>query len=156
MIALLILRLFPQKNFNDPEGPKFKLPIDNFKKNKYEEFGTFRTGIKFYEELGTPVYAAADGEVSIAMPFKNYGNMIKIKHGDNFSTIYAHLDEIEVGFRDEVKQGDLIGYVGRTGHAFRPNLHFEVRFKNRVVDPTVYIKRLSSDLSYNEDKKKDK
>ncbi|AZR72468.1 hypothetical protein BBF96_03170 [Anoxybacter fermentans] len=140
MIILVIFRIFPQRNYNDPKGPKFKLPLTNIKKNDIKPFGIFHPGIDFVKEWGTPVYAAGNGKVVTAWPYKIYGNMVKIEHQNGFSTVYGHLNKICVQYGQIVKEGDLIGYVGNTGHSFEPHLHFEVRYKNRVVDPEKYLK----------------
>lgn len=93
-------------------------------------------GVEFVNKSGTPVYAAADGEVIFAGPdeeaiyssWKNYyGNLVVIKHTDGLFTLYAHLSEINVEASQEVLAGDKLGEVGRTGVAIGSHLHFEVR-----------------------------
>lgn len=139
LIMIFILRSTPQRNINDPDGPSLQTPIIAFTKDEVKPFGTFHAGMDFTKELGTPVYAAGDGKIVAAWPFRGEGNMVKIDHGDKFSTTYAQLSDIEVSYGQMVKAGDLIGHVGNTGHSFEPHLHFEVRFKNRVVDPAHYL-----------------
>lgn len=100
-------------------------------------------GVEFQNEFGTPVYAAGDGEVVFADTDKVtlfsqwsnfYGNLIVIKHENDFYTLYAHLSAILVQVGDNVKVGDLIGQVGQTGGATGSHLHFEVRSGSDVYD----------------------
>jgi hypothetical protein len=93
-------------------------------------------GVEFVNESGTPVYAAAAGEVifagpdeeAIYSPWKNYyGNLVVIKHDDEIFTLYAHLSKIDVQAGQAVLVGERIGEVGRTGVAIGSHLHFEVR-----------------------------
>src|SRR5687768_475639 len=93
-------------------------------------------GVEFVNGSGTPVYAAADGEVvfagpdqeAIYSPWKNYyGNLIVIQHQDELFTLYAHLSKINVQAGQEVLTGEEIGEVGSTGTAIGSHLHFEVR-----------------------------
>ena len=93
-------------------------------------------GVEFQNAFGTPVYAAGDGVVVFAdsdkatkfSPWTNfYGNVVLIKHENNFYTLYAHLSNILVIPGNNVKAGDEIGEVGQTGGATGSHLHFEVR-----------------------------
>jgi hypothetical protein len=93
-------------------------------------------GVEFNNATGTPVYAAADGEVVFAAPDKEaiyspwtnfYGNVIVIRHADDLFTLYAHLSVIGVQAGQQVKAGEKIGEVGWTGGAIGSHLHFEVR-----------------------------
>lgn len=72
----------------------------------------------------------------------NYGNFVKIKHENGFYTLYAHLkhNSIPLKINDKVKKGDVIGYMGNTGHSLGAHLHFEVRDKNnQKINPTPFI-----------------
>ena len=93
-------------------------------------------GVEFNNGTGTPVYAAADGEIVFAgpdeeavySPWKNfYGNVIVIRHADGLFTLYAHLSVMDVQAGQRVKVGEKIGAVGKTGGAIGSHLHFEVR-----------------------------
>lgn len=93
-------------------------------------------GVEFINGTGTPVYAAGDGEIVFAgpdtdavySPWKNfYGNVIVIRHADGLFTLYAHLSVIGVSTGQQVKVGEKIGEVGKTGGAIGSHLHFEVR-----------------------------
>ena len=87
--------------------------------------------------IGTPIYAAASGRVVFARKGWNggYGNLVIIQHSNGTETRYAHQSKIAINAGDQVSQGDIIGYVGSTGHSTGPHLHFEVRgARNPGVD----------------------
>lgn len=88
---------------------------------------------------GTPVSATADGTVSFAGWRGQYGNLIILRHRNLYKTYYGHLCRIRKGIRKgiHVKQGDIIGYVGATGLATGPHLHYEVRHAGKHVNPLV-------------------
>ncbi|MCX6753123.1 MAG: peptidoglycan DD-metalloendopeptidase family protein [Candidatus Nomurabacteria bacterium] len=79
--------------------------------------------------IGTPIKAAAKGKVIFARYGKNggYGNLVIIQHPNGMQTYYAHQTKLNVSIGDSVYQGQIIGYVGSTGHSTGPHLHFEVR-----------------------------
>lgn len=95
----------------------------------------FHEGLDFAAKTGTPVYATADGTVSVAERKGSYGNCIDISHGYNYLTRYGHLSEILVKEGQAVKRGEIIGKVGSTGKSTGPHLHYEVRFKDRAQNP---------------------
>ena len=96
-------------------------------------------GMDFVAKTGTPIYATADGEVSIASKsFYGYGKYVKISHNNDYYTAYGHMDKIMVKQGQVVKRGDIIGTVGNTGLSTGTHLHYEVIFKNRHVDPINY------------------
>ena len=68
-----------------------------------------------------------------------YGNLVAIDHGRGISTAYGHQSSVAVGNGQIVTQGQVIGYVGCTGHCFGPHLHFEVRINGSPVDPLGYL-----------------
>lgn len=96
-------------------------------------------GVDLAQPTGTPVYATADGLVSKAERYSSYGNYIQIEHGGALQTRYAHLSGYAVAAGEEVKKGQLIGYVGSTGRSTGPHLHYEVRVAGEAVDPTPYM-----------------
>lgn len=87
-------------------------------------------GVDLAAAMGTPVYAAESGRVNYAGWYERYGNTIDIGHS-NVDTRYAHLSKIAVKPGQQVKKGDLIGYVGNTGISSGPHLHYEVRKKGK-------------------------
>ncbi len=99
------------------------------------------TGVDWAAPTGTPVYAAADGQVSFAGDGKGYGNLLIISHSDGLETRYAHLNKFAAGIKagTAVRVGGLIGYVGTTGRSTGPHLHFEVRKDGKPVDPIPYM-----------------
>jgi len=91
---------------------------------------------------GTPIHATADGVVEWAAFHRDsgLGKMVKLVHNYGFSTIYGHLDQIEVHAGSYVKRGDLLGYSGSTGASTAAHLHYEVRYLQRQLDPAPFLK----------------
>ena len=100
-------------------------------------YNKMHRGVDFAAPSGTPIYAAGDGVVQKASWFSSYGKYVRIKHGSNYSTAYAHLSRFAKGIRpgSKVSQGQVIGYVGSTGRSTGPHLHFEVLKGNSQVNP---------------------
>ena len=88
---------------------------------------------------GTPIRAAESGKVAIAGVVGGYGNYTCINHGGNLSTCYGHQSRIGVSVGQSVRQGQVIGAVGNTGHSFGNHLHFEVRVGGSPVSPLGYL-----------------
>jgi murein DD-endopeptidase MepM/ murein hydrolase activator NlpD len=101
-------------------------------------WGRLHAGIDIGAGYGTPIHASASGTVIFAGWMGGYGNFVIIDHGGGLSTGYAHQSSIAVG-GGSVSQGQVIGYVGCTGHCFGPHLHFEVRINGSPVDPLGYL-----------------
>ncbi|HWH55236.1 MAG TPA: M23 family metallopeptidase [Gaiellaceae bacterium] len=102
-------------------------------------WGRMHTGIDIGVGYGTPIHAAAAGRVIYSGWMDGYGNLVFVDHGGGISTGYAHQSSIAVSNGQTVSQGELIGYVGCTGHCFGPHLHFEVRLNGSPVDPLGYL-----------------
>jgi murein DD-endopeptidase MepM/ murein hydrolase activator NlpD len=102
-------------------------------------WGRMHTGIDIAASYGTPIHSAASGRVIYAGWMDGYGNLVFVDHGGGISTGYAHQSSIAVSNGQTVSQGQLIGYVGCTGHCFGPHLHFEVRVNGSPVDPLGYL-----------------
>jgi len=94
-------------------------------------------GVDFAAARGTQVKAASDGTVGYVGNQTGYGKIIILQHRDGYSTAYAHLNGFASGLRKgaKVRQGDLIGYVGSSGWATGPHLHYEIRVNNVARDP---------------------
>ena len=102
-------------------------------------WGRMHQGIDIGVPYGTPIHAAAGGVVIYCGWEEGYGNFVVIDHGGNLATAYGHQSSIAVTCGQQVNQGDVIGYVGCTGHCFGPHLHFEVRVNGEPVDPLGYL-----------------
>jgi murein DD-endopeptidase MepM/ murein hydrolase activator NlpD len=93
------------------------------------------SGIDIGVGVGSPVYAAADGEVFFASVRGGYGRCIIVLHGGNISTLYGHLSRIDVRPGQSVRRGQMIGASGNSGLSTGPHLHFEVRRNGVPVNP---------------------
>lgn len=113
----------------------------------------FHPGLDLAAAPGTPVYAPAEGVVVYAgrYPLKQsvawwrYGNLVALRHGDRFISLFGHCEEIRVRAGQRVAQGDVLATVGSTGWSTRPHLHYEIRWRGdeegdfEPVDPRIYI-----------------
>jgi murein DD-endopeptidase MepM/ murein hydrolase activator NlpD len=102
--------------------------------------GAFHAGIDIAAAYGSPVRAAADGDVSKAGFGTGYGREITINHGHDVSTVYGHLSAMAVVAGDHVTSGQIIGYVGQSGRSTGPHLHYEVRVHMVPVNPHKYLR----------------
>lgn len=102
-------------------------------------WGRMHDGIDLGAAYGTPIEAAAAGTVIYAGWLGGYGNLTVIDHGGGLATAYGHQSRIVVQVGESVAQGQVIGYVGSTGHSTGPHLHFEVRVNGQAVDPLGYL-----------------
>jgi murein DD-endopeptidase MepM/ murein hydrolase activator NlpD len=102
-------------------------------------WGRLHAGIDIGVPYGTPIHAAASGTVVIAGWVDGYGNYTCIDHGGGMATCYAHQSSFATSVGAHVSQGQVIGYVGDTGHSFGAHLHFEVRINGNPVDPLGYL-----------------
>jgi murein DD-endopeptidase MepM/ murein hydrolase activator NlpD len=95
------------------------------------------TGVDFAAPRGTPTWATADGTVEFAGVKGGYGNVVEIRHSGAVTTLYAHLSGFGPGIRkgERVSQGQTIGYVGSTGFATGPHLHYEFKISGQHQDP---------------------
>jgi murein DD-endopeptidase MepM/ murein hydrolase activator NlpD len=102
-------------------------------------FGPTHTAIDIAAPHFSPVVAAASGIVTAAGWDSIYGNYIIIEHSKNYSTFYGHLSSINVNKGNKVAGGEIIGTVGSSGKSTSPHLHYEVRFRDKPVDPMGYF-----------------
>jgi len=101
--------------------------------------GKFHSGIDIEAPYGTPVRAAADGEATGQNMGAGYGRQVVLDHGHDVLTVYGHLSSIAVLAGQHVTRGQVIGYVGQSGRATGPHLHYEVRVHNVPVNPHKYL-----------------
>ncbi|MFA5658711.1 MAG: peptidoglycan DD-metalloendopeptidase family protein, partial [Oscillospiraceae bacterium] len=104
---------------------------------KYE----FHKGIDIAAAYGTPIYAAADGYVTMSKRNSSYGDCVMLDHGDGYVTLYAHASKLVAVPGTYVKKGDLIALVGNSGYSFGNHLHFEVRYYGTCKNPVNYVKQ---------------
>jgi murein DD-endopeptidase MepM/ murein hydrolase activator NlpD len=102
-------------------------------------WGRMHQGIDIGVPMGTPIKAAAAGTIIYCGWESGYGNLTVIDNGGNLATAYGHQSSIAVSCGEQVAQGQVIGYVGCTGHCTGPHLHFEVRINGSPVDPMGYL-----------------
>lgn len=104
----------------------------------------FHAGMDFTSPVGTDVYATGNGKVEFVGWKQGYGNTVIVSHGFDYKTLYAHLSKTLVHMGQRVNRGDVIALVGNTGKSTGPHLHYEVRLKDKPVDPrNFYFQDLS-------------
>lgn len=96
---------------------------------------TFQNGLDIRSPKGTPVVAVTSGTVVHAAPFRGYGNLMIVDHGEGYHSLYTHLDTMDLATGDQVAFGDRLGTVGDTGSDKGAFLHFELRKHGQPVDP---------------------
>ena len=99
----------------------------------------FHRGLDIAAPSGTPIAASAGGQVIWAGPKGTYGNLVKIDHGNGFTTYYAHCSELLVQEGDQVTQGQTIALVGSTGRSTGPHCHFELLWQDELLDPQLCL-----------------
>ena len=95
----------------------------------------FHEGIDIGARAGSAIYAVAAGEVFFSGQTEGYGRVVGVRHNGEVTTLYAHCWATRVVVGDRVVAGSVLGFVGRTGRATGPHLHFEVRVRGKSVDP---------------------
>lgn len=137
-----------------PAGTKGALPISTgvvgAKFGEYGHWSRYHTGLDFRAASGTPIHSVLAGVVVYAGNSGDWaGNHVAVRHPDGKTTMYSHMSRMAVSTGQTVQTGQVIGYVGQTGRAFGPHLHFElypvgVRYGDvyKAVDPTPYLRSL--------------
>jgi murein DD-endopeptidase MepM/ murein hydrolase activator NlpD len=110
--------------------------------------GAFHSGIDIDAPYGTPVRAAADGQVTGTIMGAGYGRQIELNHGHDLLTLYGHLSAMAVVPGQHVTRGQVIGYVGQSGRATGPHLHYEVRVHNVPVNPHKYLRTTYEQIAF--------
>jgi len=113
-------------------GERF-LPQDGYSRS--------HNGLDFAAPCKSPIYATGDGIVTYASGGTTYGNAVFVNHGYNFETRYAHMSKILVSIGQKIKRGQVLGYVGNTGHSFGNHLHYEVLHQGKFVNPISFFQR---------------
>lgn len=109
--------------------------------------GLQNDGINILARRGTPVRAIQNGVVAYSgNELRGFGNLLLVKHAGGWISAYAHNDKLLVKTGQRVRRGQVISHVGSTGSVDKPQLHFELRRKNRAVDPERYLGRRTASL----------
>jgi murein DD-endopeptidase MepM/ murein hydrolase activator NlpD len=109
--------------------------------------GAFHAGIDIATPMGDAVRAPADGTVVKAGMGTGYGREVLLDHGHGITTLYAHLSGFAVVSGEDVRRGDILGYVGSSGHSTGPHLHYEVRIHDVPVNPAKYLHAVARPLA---------
>jgi len=112
--------------------------------------GAFHSGIDIDAPYGSPVRAAADGDVTEAAMNAGYGREIVVEHGHDVTTVYGHLSAMSVVPGQHVLRGQVIGLVGQSGRATGPHLHYEVRVHKVPVNPHKYLRTTYEQIAFSE------
>lgn len=97
-------------------------------------------GLDFAAPQGTPIYATANGRIETSGYHSGgYGNHVVIDHGYGYETLYGHMVRVKARRGQQVKRGEIIGYVGTTGKSTGPHCHYEVRKNNNKIDPIYFF-----------------
>lgn len=100
----------------------------------------FHAGLDFSAPQGTPIYATANGTVTTAGSTGNgYGNHVVINHGYGYETLYGHMVRVKVRNGQEIRRGEVIGWVGSTGKSTGPHCHYEVHKYGEKIDPIYFF-----------------
>ena len=133
-------------NYDGESATKFlmKTPINGarlsssfgYRKHPISGYNKLHKGTDFAAPSGTPIYAAGHGTIERANRYGGYGNYVRIKHANGYSTAYAHMSRFASGMKagKRVTQGEVIGYVGSTGASTGPHLHYEVYKGGKAIN----------------------
>jgi len=123
-------------------GEAFEKPVRGrltsrfgYRRDPFTGKRSFHTGIDIANRIGTKVRAAREGKIIFTGMRHGFGKTVIIEHSFGYRTYYGHLSAITVSRGQRVKKGEIIGFVGNSGRATGPHLHFEVWLRNRLIDP---------------------
>jgi murein DD-endopeptidase MepM/ murein hydrolase activator NlpD len=143
----LLTAVFFMKGANPGVGPKIIPPVVNARITS--EYGTradplhgkkrFHDGIDFAAPAGSPVRAVAAGHVIFCGTTPGFGRVVGVRHNKDVTTLYAHCWASRVSVGDSVSAGTILGFVGESGRATGPHLHFEVRVDGKSVNPVAIL-----------------
>ncbi len=144
-----VIRSAGVKDANLSSMPVLKPVADKYVNRLASGYGTrfhpilkvnkMHKGLDFAASTGTPIYATGDGSVKVSEFNSGYGNMVVLKHGNGYESLYAHMSRSKVRNGQKVKRGDVIGYVGSTGLSTGAHLHYEIHKNGEAVDPVMYF-----------------
>ena len=145
------VRLMPGRGFEDLTHTPSLWPVVGSLTGSFGERldpfsgeGAFHAGVDISADYGSPVRAAADGLVVAVDTRAGYGKMVAVDHGFGLSTWYGHLSGFKAQVGQRITRGDVIGFVGTSGRATGPHVHFEVRSYGAPVNPWRYLRSTSS------------
>ena len=110
-----------------------------YRSDPFTRRSAMHSGIDFKGAMGSPIFAAATGEVTFAGRKSGYGNCVEITHANGIVTRYAHLSRIDVTAGQPIEAGETLGGLGSTGRSTGPHLHFEVRINGKAVNPRPFL-----------------
>lgn len=123
-------------------SPEYNIKVTSkygMRKHSRKKKAKFHCGLDIQGNKNAPIYAAADGVVTIVGREKAYGNLIAIKHSNHFTTKYAHLRKIYIKAGEVVSKGQMIGVQGNSGNSTGEHLHFEIWLRNNHVNPFDFL-----------------
>lgn len=129
-----------QDRFIEPVNGCMVSPFGVKRYRNHKPTGDYHGGVDLRSPEGTPVHAAADGTVKIAQLITVLGNTVALDHGQGVESIYMHMSKLAVEPGAQVKQGDVVGYVGTTGRSSGPHLHWTVYVNGVQSNPAQWTK----------------
>jgi murein DD-endopeptidase MepM/ murein hydrolase activator NlpD len=134
------LRAIAQNDALEDGGLRFAWPLHGIVTSRYGwRRSRMHEGIDIAARSGTPVRAAEAGHVIFASRLGGYGNVVVLRHGKVYETVYAHNRRFHVKKGARVRKGDVIAEVGATGNASAPHVHFEIRRRDDPRDPLLFL-----------------
>ena len=112
-----------------------------YRRNPFGGFSSeFHGGVDFKGPMGDPIYATGDGIVNRCDWYNGYGNAVVIDHESGYQSLFGHLSSVNVVQGQQIKAGDVIGFLGSTGRSTGPHLHYEIRKDGNDISPEPFLK----------------
>lgn len=112
-----------------------------YRRNPFGGFSSeFHSGVDLKGPMGDPIYATGDGIVNRCDWYNGYGNAVVIDHKSGYQSLFGHLSRVNVVQGQQVKAGDVIGFLGSTGRSTGPHLHYEIRKDGNDISPEPFLK----------------
>ena len=128
---------------NMPLGVPYNGPMSSgygYRTNPFGGFsGEFHPGVDFKGQVGDEIFATGDGIVERCDWYGGYGNAVLIKHSCGLESLFGHMTRVNVVQGQQVKAGDLIGFLGTTGRSTGPHVHYEIRKEGSDIDPVPFL-----------------